>query len=442
MTPAKQHFDQRLAIIRQIVDPIARLPHRLEQAHGARRRVETDAVGDPAVAVGIVGEHDRDPPLGHRRGAEARPGRCKRGGEGNPVLRRGEADDIALGRRIEAPARLERDGPAQHAAIELRQGDVHRQIARRQPACAGPPGRFAAAREHHLEDRAVGLVQRSGTPCARRRDGEPGRVQDDRCLRPLQKVADQRRTDRVLEAGGEDRQRVQPFVAERLDQRIDHLQVTCLDQSPIEHQSRDRSVRLPMPLHPLEIRLRQAWPVQAGAHQWRRLAPGLIAAKQRGGVGEKLTRVVETAVHQVLPEPVTGLSRQGAPAPQLRVGLIVAWQHGELYAAGTTDRNDLLQTVGPVAATAEQAQYHQVRAADHLLDIQVDRHRMAELQEIGEAQARAIGRPSGLGCRETGQLGVSGRQEHDVAGRLTEVDRLPGILRRRGLSLKQMQGNP
>ena len=124
-----------------------------------------------------------------------------------------------------------------------------------------------------------------------------------------------------------------------------------------------------------------------------------------------------------------------------RAASFVAWQHGELYAAGTTDRNDLLQTVGPVAAAAEQAQDHQVRAADHLLHIQVDRHRVAELQEIGEAQARATLRPSGLGCREKGQLGVSRRHEHDVAGRLTEVDRLPGILRRRGLSLKQMQGD-
>ena len=163
----------------------------------------------------------------------------------------------------------------------------------------------------------------------------------------------------------------------------------------------------------------------------RRAAAAPARARARrcqagGGVGEELTRVVETAVDQVLPEPVTGHGGQGAPAPQLQVRLIVAWQHGELNVAGAADRNDLLQTVGPVAAAAEQAQYHQARAADHLLDIQVDRHRMAELQEIGEAQARAYRavvwpgprrdrparcrRPTGTRCRPASGRGRSPRR--------------------------------
>ena len=232
-----------------------------------------------------------------------------------------------------------------------------------------------------------------------------------------------------------------PALAERIDQSVDHLQIARLDQSAVEGQSRDRSVRLPLPLHRREIGLPQTRPVQAGAHQRGRLAPGLLAPQQRGSVGEELARVVETAVDQVVPEPATGLCGQGAPALQLRVGLIVSREDRVRDAAGAARRNRLLQTVGPVAAAAQQTQYHQARAADHLFDVQVHRHRMAELQEIGEAQARGTVRPSRLGGGEAGQLGVGGRQKHDVARRLAEVDRLSGILRRRRLRLEQMHGS-
>ena len=141
----------------------------------------------------------------------------------------------------------------------------------------------------------------------------------------------------------------------------------------------------------LEIRARQARPVQPGAQQRRRLAPGLVAAQQAGGVGEQLTGVVEAAVHQVLPEPVAGLGRQGAPgraAPGRADRRPAATASG--MASSAARRDHLLQAVRPVAAAAEQAQDDQPRPADHLLDILVDRQRVAELQEVGEAQARRV----------------------------------------------------
>ena len=272
----EKRLDQGLAVLGRPIDPIAGLAQSLEQPHRARRRVQADAVGDPAVAIGIVGEHDRDPPQGDRRGAEPRPGGRQLRREPDPVGGRSEAHDVGLGRGIEALSRLERDRAAEHPAVDLGQGDVHRQIARRQAARAGPPPLLAAAGEHDLKHGAVRLVQGRGAPRPRARDGKTGGVQHHRRLRLPEPLADQRRGDGVLEAGGEDRQRVQPRFAQRGDQGIDDLEVARLHQGSVKHEGGDRPVRLPVRPHAIEIRARQARPVQAGAQERRRLPPCLV----------------------------------------------------------------------------------------------------------------------------------------------------------------------
>ena len=109
---------------------------------------------------------------------------------------------------------------------------------------------------------------------------------------------------------------------------------------------------------------------------------------------------------------------QGAPALEFRIGLVVARKHGEGNAARAAGAHHLLQAIGPVAAPAEQANDDEAGPADHLLDVQVDRHRMAQLKEVGEAQARCALPPSGLGGGEAGELGIGRREDHDVARRL------------------------
>ena len=75
---------------------------------------------------------------------------------------------------------------------------------------------------------------------------------------------------------------------------------------------------------------------------------------------------------------------------------------------------------------------------DDLLDVEVDRHRVAELQKVGEPQAGASCRTVRRGRGEAGELGVGRGQEHDVARRLAEVDRRAGILRRHVAGVEQM----
>ena len=143
-------------------------------------------------------------------------------------------------------------------------------------------------------------------------------------------------------------------------------------------------------------------------------------------------------MHAVLPQPMAGLGRQRVPAGKLGIGLSSPGSTASGMLSGATGAGDLLQPIRPVAAAAEQAQDHQARLGDHLLDIEIDRHRVAELEQVGEPQARRVRRAAGLGRGQAGELGIGRREKDDVARALREVDRLAGIVRRGGPRVEQM----
>src|SRR3546814_13088294 len=86
----------------------------------------------------------------------------------------------------------------------------------------------------------------------------------------------------------------------------------------------------------------------------------------------------------------------------------------------------------PVALATQETHHHQLRGGDHLLDVEVDRHIVAELHEVGEAQAGCglaeRGSNLSLGGGERGQLAVRGREEGDLAGVLPGVDRFTALV--------------
>ena len=110
--PASSRLHQRRARLRRRRRIVARLAHRLQHVGGRGRRVEADAVGDAAVLVRIVREHDRDALLGIRLARKPRPARGQLGDESDAVRLRLVADRPAFGERIELARLLERDGAA------------------------------------------------------------------------------------------------------------------------------------------------------------------------------------------------------------------------------------------------------------------------------------------------------------------------------------------
>ena len=86
---------------------------------------------------------------------------------------------------------------------------------------------------------------------------------------------------------------------------------------------------------------------------------------------------------------------------------------------------DLLDAVGPVAARRPAGARPPASPGDDVVDIEVDRQVVAELQQVGEAQARASPSPAaGVRRRQAGELGVRRGQDDDVA-RASGRDRPP-----------------
>ena len=132
----------------------------VQHPDAAGRHVQADAVGEPAVARRVVGEHDGDVALVGRRQAQPRPGRGQFRQMGDTVAHRPVAGEDGLGGRIALAGMLERDGHGSDAAVDLRQGHVHGEIARAQAARAVPPDGLGAAGQNRLEDRRVGAGER------------------------------------------------------------------------------------------------------------------------------------------------------------------------------------------------------------------------------------------------------------------------------------------
>ena len=295
--------------------------------HGAGRRIEADAVGDPAVAIGVVGEHDRDPARGRGRAGEPGPGSRQRSDEVDPVGHRLEAHEIGLGPLVEVFCGLEPDRAGKNPAVDLGQGDVHRQIARRQAALAGLPGRHAAAGEHELQDGAIRHIEGRAMPFHEARDRKARGVQHHVRRRLLDQLADQRPGLGIAQARCEDRHRVETARLQGLDQAVDHREITCLDQRPVEHHGRDGAARFPAGTDRGEVGSGETRPVEPGTQQRCRLAPGLVAAEQARGIRQKLLGIVQATVHAVLPQPMARLGRQRAPAGKLGIRTVVARQH-------------------------------------------------------------------------------------------------------------------
>ncbi len=397
---------------RRVGDRVAGAGQGRQHLDAARGHVQADAVGEPAVAGRVVGEHDGDLAPGRGCPAQARPGGGQGGEVGDPVRHRAVAREHGLGEGVALAMMLERDRHGTDAAVHLGQCHVHGEVARSQPARPGPPCVLGGAGEDGLEDRRVGGRQRIGARSAvDRTHRERGGVEQD--VRPLtrDRLVEQGGARRVLQARQVEAGGGEAGLRQGVEQGVDGRQVAALQEGAVEDQEGRRPAAL------LGCR-----PVQAGAGQRRGLAPGGRAPEQCCGVAQRLLGIVDPAMLQVAAEAVIGLGGYGRECRELEVGALVAGQAGQCNAPLGTAGRDLLQAVGPVGAAAQQADDDQPGVRDDAVDVKVDRQGMAELEQVGEAQARGIGAEPGLGSREAGKVGVRGGEEDDLARGLAEVD--------------------
>ncbi len=134
-----------------------------------------------------------------------------------------------MGRFIKARLGLERDGAGDNAAIDLRQGHVHGDVAGTQAIQIIAPIIFVRAREDHLNDRYAGPLQgRIRAGAAGFGDGEAGRVKDHaRRFLGKDRIHSFGR-DGFLQGGDENRQRVQTVFVQTPDDAIHRVQIAGL----------------------------------------------------------------------------------------------------------------------------------------------------------------------------------------------------------------------
>ena len=250
----QQALHQRLGIGREFAGDIAGLFQRNQQIMGGGRRIQADPVADAPVGAGIVGQDQRNTLVGVGCGLQARPGQRQVGHGRRPLGHQRVADHINLAGRAAPDLGLEAYGTRDDTPVQLRQDDIHGQVARAQPGILRLPGGFGGAGQDQLEHRDILLEH--GAPGARvggggrvgsRAQGKAGGIEHHAGPAGLDEPVDRADTGLFLERGHGHRQRIEAALGERGKQVVEDRHVAVLEMAAIQHDECDRAVRADRP---------------------------------------------------------------------------------------------------------------------------------------------------------------------------------------------------
>ena len=322
--------------------------------------------------------------------------------------------------------RLAGDRRGDETPVHLRQDDVHRQIGGGEPARVCTPLRLARPGEDRLQHDRVGRVENAGRRLAATR--ERRRVDDD--VRPFRgdRIAQDGRGLRVLQAGGVERGDLDAARGERVGERDDRRTIAG---EHIRAIKRDEGVA---------ARVRHG---AAGGDvtpgRWQRTRrhrrrgtpePRLDPAEQRGDVAA-------AAVLEVAPQSTERVDRQGRDGIEPRVLPIVARHNRELEFLNARQTSQLLDAIAPIIEAAEKAHQHEPRPGERAFGVKIDRIGMRQPPQASESEGKwAV---AVLGRRGDGaEIAVGKGQDDDVAGRLSQIDRAVGDLERTAVADQQV----
>jgi hypothetical protein len=142
-------------------------------------------------------------------------------------------------------------------------------------------------------------------------------------------------------------------------------------------------------------------------------------------IGEEGRGVLRAARHQIVPQALAMVGFKRGAAGEVGVRLRVSRQKAELDAAFARGGFHLVEAIAPVGRAAQDAEHDELRVAQRLLDIEVDRERMLELQQVGEAERAGCAVMRAGKCRE---FAVRSGEHHDIGGGLGEIDGFGGTI--------------
>ncbi len=268
---------------------------------------------------------------------------------------------------------LEGNRAGQQAPVEFGQHDIHGEIRRRQATAGLRPGRAFTARQHDLQHRHVGAIEHRRVVLPHRREG-CGVEHNRRPARVDQRL--QRRFGcRVLQAVERHGHGCQALPVERCHQRFDRRHVASHQIGTIEHDQRGGPWILSLPQH------------REGADRCGFL-PGQGRTDQARGITQRIAQIFDSALPKEALEQIARDRRDRRHRGEARIGPFVARQGGEQHAILARQIGKALQTVAPVVDTSQAARDHDLRPRCDAVDVEVDRHRVLQLPEIGEPQGR------------------------------------------------------
>ena len=208
---------------------------------------------------------------------------------------------------------------------------------------------------------------------------------------------------------------------QRLDHAVHRMQPRALHQSAVKDQRHHGRALGPVCPCCLQIGHASAGPVDPRPQQ-RCGGGGFVGAVQHGaGVGQKSAGVGRPALDHIGPERIVILARDRGQAPQVGVGFVIAGQGDKGHARVMQMGGVLLQPVFPVPRPAQHAGDHQFGFGRAGLDMQIDRHRVLQVGQIGQPQGGGIGHfRAGLG--QGGQFCIGGGYKHHIGRSLAKVD--------------------
>ncbi len=258
-------------------------------------------------------------------------------------------DRAELGQSITRARRLEGYGAGEDAAVDLRQGDMHRKVGGTEAARRRAPGVEPGAREDHLQHRRVDPIE-NGPVAFVEPGGERGGVEHNVERLALDERPKGRERRLVLEAGHIDARGRESLGAHRLGQRLDRLEIVGEIDGAIEDDQRVRRAPLSLEAGPIET---AEGADRRGGRGGRR---GADLAAEKGEAG---LHVLRPAFVEITPDLLDRAPRKRRSLHKARVGAPVAGQQRQPDAAAARQRRQFVDAVAPIVCAAEHTRDHQ-----------------------------------------------------------------------------------
>ena len=142
----------------------------------------------------------------------------------------------------------------------------------------------------------------------------------------------------------------------------------------------------------------------------------LSAADQIRGIAQRQLRVVRAALETIAPQRVGVFGVERAARRQRRAPAGLSGNAGEQRAPPHGVGAQAFDAMGPIAFAAQHSQHNDPGLAQGVLDIEIDRGRMPERQQVGQPHGWEAGWQFRISRAERGEFAVGGREHDDVGG--------------------------